>query len=290
MEYAIGVFIAALAGFLVWRDARSHPWGTPWAPAIWTAVAISLPIVAVPLYLIARRRRTPRQPPHVAAVDPPTVVSPPSPPPRPRRPFLAVGLTVAGVVILGLLAMWTSGNLDRPLSAVGLNYNDCARNAFGATFCGEELEEQREQQRQDELEQRRLAEEASAPDEPEDPYTVTDAIQSPSGAIACVALLGVSAETVGVRCGLREGLGYEVFETGEAQATDAWEWPADLGHLRTQPYDELVGVETGTFSALDPYEDETEDALRCRIESSAGVRCRNATHGFRVSRQAQYSF
>jgi hypothetical protein len=42
-------------------------------------------------------------------------------------------LAAAAVII----ALWFSGSLDKPLSAVGLNKNPCVENAFGAKFCGE---------------------------------------------------------------------------------------------------------------------------------------------------------
>ncbi len=43
------------------------------------------------------------------------------------------------VVIVGV--MYFSGRLDYALYNVGLNFNTCARNGFGATFCGADLTE-----------------------------------------------------------------------------------------------------------------------------------------------------
>lgn len=48
---------------------------------------------------------------------------------------VVVGVIIA--VILGFL--WFGGHLDKLLEPVGLNYHECATNAFGATFCGDEL-------------------------------------------------------------------------------------------------------------------------------------------------------
>jgi len=43
----------------------------------------------------------------------------------------------AVVVILG--ALYFTGRLDYALYNVGLNFRECARNGFGATFCGSDL-------------------------------------------------------------------------------------------------------------------------------------------------------
>lgn len=51
---------------------------------------------------------------------------------RPSRFWLVALLVVA------IGGAWTSGSLDHVLVNVGLNYNDCVRNGFGATFCGDE--------------------------------------------------------------------------------------------------------------------------------------------------------
>ena len=50
---------------------------------------------------------------------------------------IGVGL----VILLG--SLWISGGLDHTLYPLGMNKNECARNAFGAVFCGEELEQYR---------------------------------------------------------------------------------------------------------------------------------------------------
>jgi hypothetical protein len=52
-------------------------------------------------------------------------------------------ILIVGVVAL-LIAGYVSGQFDHPLYSVGLNFNECARNGFGATFCGSELDEYRE--------------------------------------------------------------------------------------------------------------------------------------------------
>ena len=50
-------------------------------------------------------------------------------------------LIVAAVLVL--IAAWRAGSFDHALVNVGLNAKPCARNGFGATFCGTELEEYR---------------------------------------------------------------------------------------------------------------------------------------------------
>ena len=47
-----------------------------------------------------------------------------------------LGIALVAIVIVGL---YFSGRLDHPLYNLGLNYNACARNGFGAVFCGSEL-------------------------------------------------------------------------------------------------------------------------------------------------------
>lgn len=46
-------------------------------------------------------------------------------------------VVIAVVVIVG--ALYLSGRLDYALYPVGLNFHTCARNGFGATFCGRDL-------------------------------------------------------------------------------------------------------------------------------------------------------
>jgi len=46
-------------------------------------------------------------------------------------------IIVAVVGVLGLL--YFSGRMDHALYPLGLNFTTCARNGFGATFCGSEL-------------------------------------------------------------------------------------------------------------------------------------------------------
>jgi hypothetical protein len=48
-----------------------------------------------------------------------------------------------GALVAILLGLYFNGNLDRTLYPVGLNLHECARNGFGATFCGKELDEYR---------------------------------------------------------------------------------------------------------------------------------------------------
>jgi len=48
---------------------------------------------------------------------------------------------IIAVVVAIVAALYLSGRLDHALYPVGLNFNTCARNGFGATFCGSELTE-----------------------------------------------------------------------------------------------------------------------------------------------------
>lgn len=50
---------------------------------------------------------------------------------------------IVGVLVL-LAILYFSGSLDRTLAPVGLNFEDCFTNGFGATFCGDELEQYRD--------------------------------------------------------------------------------------------------------------------------------------------------
>lgn len=86
-----------------------------------------------------------------------------------RRPLSILIVLVA----LALAALYLHGNLDRLLYGVGLNFNECARNGLGASFCGKELDEYRERadkakteseesQRKLEAEQAKSREEAEA--------------------------------------------------------------------------------------------------------------------------------
>ena len=56
--------------------------------------------------------------------------------PRPLHWWLLGGV----VIVIILVVLWSRGTFDRPLYSIGLNANECARNGFGATFCGKELD------------------------------------------------------------------------------------------------------------------------------------------------------
>lgn len=45
------------------------------------------------------------------------------------------------LVLVFLFAAWHAGTFDHALYNVGLNAKPCARNGFGAVFCGQELTE-----------------------------------------------------------------------------------------------------------------------------------------------------
>jgi uncharacterized membrane protein YhiD involved in acid resistance len=46
--------------------------------------------------------------------------------------------------VAALVGFYVHGSFDRLLSGIGLNFHECARNGFGATFCGNELDRYRE--------------------------------------------------------------------------------------------------------------------------------------------------
>jgi hypothetical protein len=49
-----------------------------------------------------------------------------------------------GIVVVIMVIAWRAGTFDHVLYNVGLNAKECARNGFGAVFCGSELDEYRE--------------------------------------------------------------------------------------------------------------------------------------------------
>jgi FlaG/FlaF family flagellin (archaellin) len=55
-----------------------------------------------------------------------------------ERRLVLVAITV---VLVALFAAWHAGTFDHVLYNVGLNAKPCARNGYGAVFCGAELEE-----------------------------------------------------------------------------------------------------------------------------------------------------
>ena len=57
----------------------------------------------------------------------------------PRLRFSARELCAA-IVVVFVVYLYTQGTFDNFLWRVGLNYQECATNGFGATFCGDQLE------------------------------------------------------------------------------------------------------------------------------------------------------
>ncbi len=57
-------------------------------------------------------------------------------PGRGKRWWLTGAVAVAALVVI---ALYTTGRLDRPLSNVGLNLHACAENVFGSKLCGDQL-------------------------------------------------------------------------------------------------------------------------------------------------------
>lgn len=80
--------------------------------------------------------------------------------------------TLIGAVVGVVLFLYATGRLDHALYPVGLNLHECARNGYGAVFCGDELTHYREtvsepaeraaSQLQRGVEQARASEEANA--------------------------------------------------------------------------------------------------------------------------------
>jgi len=66
-------------------------------------------------------------------------------PPKPRRSRKRWLIAIAVVTVF---LFWQAGTFDHALVSVGLNANECGRNGFGATFCGNELTEYRGRQEQ----------------------------------------------------------------------------------------------------------------------------------------------
>lgn len=50
---------------------------------------------------------------------------------------------VIGAIIGVLVFLYLSGRLDSTLYPIGLNLNECGKNAYGAVYCGDELTEYR---------------------------------------------------------------------------------------------------------------------------------------------------
>jgi hypothetical protein len=55
---------------------------------------------------------------------------------------------LATAILVVLIYFYAFGAFDKQLAGVGLNVHECARNGLGQTFCGKELTEQRERQRE----------------------------------------------------------------------------------------------------------------------------------------------
>jgi hypothetical protein len=47
--------------------------------------------------------------------------------------------------ILALMLLWSTGRMDPWLAGVGLNKNECFKNGFGATFCGDDAKAYQQQ-------------------------------------------------------------------------------------------------------------------------------------------------
>lgn len=88
------------------------------------------------------------EPDYDPPADPPVVVSPHEPI-RWREQLRRLGRRLVALAIVAVLIIaWQAGTFDHILVNVGLNAEPCARNGFGAVFCGKELEERQAQQEQ----------------------------------------------------------------------------------------------------------------------------------------------
>jgi hypothetical protein len=64
--------------------------------------------------------------------------------PSSERPISAQTIRrIVGGVVVALLILYFTGRLDHALYPVGLNLNECAKNGYGAVYCGDELTEYR---------------------------------------------------------------------------------------------------------------------------------------------------
>jgi hypothetical protein len=59
---------------------------------------------------------------------------------RTRRHENKKALIIIAIFVVVFFA-WTRGTFDNFLWRVHLNYTDCGQNAFGATFCGDQLKQ-----------------------------------------------------------------------------------------------------------------------------------------------------
>lgn len=48
---------------------------------------------------------------------------------------------IVGAVVGVLLVLYLRGNFDTTLYPMGLNFNDCGQNGYGAVFCGDALKD-----------------------------------------------------------------------------------------------------------------------------------------------------
>lgn len=89
----------------------------------------------------------------------PAPVAGASAPPSPAKRKWPIAVTA--LVLVLLIGGYVSGTFDHVLYNVGLNYKECARNGFGATFCGDELDQYRERVQGLQTEPREVMREAS---------------------------------------------------------------------------------------------------------------------------------
>jgi hypothetical protein len=164
---ALIVLVVVISSTWVGFDASGRDftttgkWTMARGPVGWAVGCLLLWIIFFPAYLVQRsrasangakglqgieERRSVDDPDYTPAVD--EAADFPSTPETPVsnkkwHQKASWRLLIVAVVLL-LFAGWNAGAFDHALVNVGLNAKECARNGFGATFCGQELVEYRE--------------------------------------------------------------------------------------------------------------------------------------------------
>lgn len=151
--------LAIGAGFAAASDGALRPVGTVYLRLLGLVLAIGLFVFLLwcGISILARA---------VVAVagsaDSPEDESPTANARRRRGKWTGAALVVT--VVVGWL--YLHGTFDRALYSAGLNWNECASNGFGATFCGDDLDRYRERvvepAREAEAELEQLQREAAA--------------------------------------------------------------------------------------------------------------------------------
>jgi hypothetical protein len=193
---------------------------------------------------------------------------------------------VSLLVIVACVAVWSTGDLDRSLSSVGLNRFACEHRdgGGGTTFCGDQL---------DALRAHEAAAQARAVAAPGGPASasssVTGVVASSAEGVACVSLARPSDGDAGVRCGTREpGAGRELFARGGSRPATQWSWPAADGAMTDGRAGAALAITTRGMAPARAYDGAP---VHCVVVAGKGMRCRNADNrGFFIGPSAQRHF